>query len=271
VPLAFGSDTGGSVRVPAAFCGIFGLRLTPRDPWIAEGGFPLSPTLDTAGWFTRSAADMRIAITALVQGNKGRAGLKGVYFGAFDDKMDSELRQSCQSLVTTLTLGRAEPFVNALASASEGIVRHYSAIVGSEAWGIHKDWLDRYRDQYDPIVWRRIDSGRHWSAADIDAAHRQLKHIQSLFADLFQDYDFLAMPATPIVAPLNGPLSDDLRTLLLQFTAPGSFSGRPILTVPVRLKNGLSGGMQFIYRSPEDATPLRILELLESLSPPEHP
>jgi len=65
VPLALGSDTGGSVRVPAAFCGLFGFRLTPRDAWIRDA-FPLAPSFDTAGWFTASAEDMRLTIGALV-------------------------------------------------------------------------------------------------------------------------------------------------------------------------------------------------------------
>ena len=57
-PLALGSDTGGSVRVPAAFCGVFGFRLMPRDPWLSDA-VALAPSYDTAGWFTANAADMR--------------------------------------------------------------------------------------------------------------------------------------------------------------------------------------------------------------------
>ena len=65
VPLAVGTDTGGSVRVPAAFCGLYGFRLTPRDDFIRDA-MPLSPSLDTAGWFTANAGDMLTAWEALV-------------------------------------------------------------------------------------------------------------------------------------------------------------------------------------------------------------
>ena len=65
VPFAVGTDTGGSIRVPAAFCGIFGYRGTPGDALISDA-VPLSPRFDTAGWFTRSAADMRSVMDALV-------------------------------------------------------------------------------------------------------------------------------------------------------------------------------------------------------------
>jgi Asp-tRNA(Asn)/Glu-tRNA(Gln) amidotransferase A subunit family amidase len=57
VPLAFGTDTGGSIRVPAAFCGIVGLRIPPND-WAEEGCFPLSPSFDTVGWFTSTLPEM---------------------------------------------------------------------------------------------------------------------------------------------------------------------------------------------------------------------
>ncbi|MCZ6675560.1 MAG: amidase [Verrucomicrobia bacterium] len=67
VPLASGSDTGGSVRVPAAYNGLYGLRVTPDHPWSKDGCFPLSPSLDTAGWFTRTADDIEITIDALFQ------------------------------------------------------------------------------------------------------------------------------------------------------------------------------------------------------------
>ena len=57
VPLAFGTDTAGSIRVPAAFCGLFGFRMTPHHPWIADA-FPLAPSFDTAGWFTANAGEV---------------------------------------------------------------------------------------------------------------------------------------------------------------------------------------------------------------------
>ena len=67
-PLAIGTDTGGSVRVPAALCGLYGFRLTPDDELIRDA-FPLAPTMDTAGWFTANAKDMLTVWRATVGGN----------------------------------------------------------------------------------------------------------------------------------------------------------------------------------------------------------
>src|SRR6478735_11410931 len=81
-PLATGTDTGGSVRVPAAWCGLYGFRLTPGDPLITDA-FPLAPTMDTAGWFTANATDLLTAIQALVgPSSPAKRPLKGCYVNA---------------------------------------------------------------------------------------------------------------------------------------------------------------------------------------------
>ena len=73
VPFALGTDTGGSIRVPAAFCGLYGFRMTPRHPWIADG-YPLAESLDTPGFFTAHAGDLRVLLDALVPESVSAAG-----------------------------------------------------------------------------------------------------------------------------------------------------------------------------------------------------
>ncbi|MBC8010257.1 MAG: amidase, partial [Burkholderiales bacterium] len=84
VPLALGTDTGGSIRVPSAFCGLYGFRMTPHHPWIADG-FPLAESFDTPGFFTANASDLRTTLDALVPEfvpsslPSPRSSLKGAY------------------------------------------------------------------------------------------------------------------------------------------------------------------------------------------------
>src|SRR5690606_5516436 len=81
VPLALGTDTGGSIRLPAAFCGLYGLRLTPHHLWINDA-FPLAPDFDTPGWFTASASDLRLVNQALLGPPRDHPTLRGATLAA---------------------------------------------------------------------------------------------------------------------------------------------------------------------------------------------
>ena len=94
VPFAVGTDTGGSVRVPAAFCGIFGYRGTPGDAWISDA-VPLSPRFDTAGWFTQSAADMRSVLDALIGPPVAGKTPRGCYLDMPD--LEPQVAEACRS------------------------------------------------------------------------------------------------------------------------------------------------------------------------------
>ncbi len=98
VPFSIGTDTGGSVRVPAAFCGLYGFRLTPRDVFIADA-FPLAPTMDTAGWFTANAPDMLTSWQALAGGGSSgsESDSHGCYLpmSALLPDADEEVAQAC--------------------------------------------------------------------------------------------------------------------------------------------------------------------------------
>ena len=92
-PFAIGTDTAGSIRVPAAFCGLFGLRLTPHDPWIADA-FPLAPSYDTAGWFAATAADLRTAAGALLNLQASAQTPRGVYLEP--PRLESDVAAACR-------------------------------------------------------------------------------------------------------------------------------------------------------------------------------
>ena len=102
VPFATGSDTGGSVRLPAAFCGLFGFRGAPRDAWISDA-FPLAPSFDTAGWFTANAADMRLALSALVGMCKSARRPRGCYLEM--PNVDPDVAAACRAAADRFSVG----------------------------------------------------------------------------------------------------------------------------------------------------------------------
>ncbi len=287
VPLALGTDTGGSIRVPAAFCGLYGLRLTPNE-WSQEGCLPLSPSFDTAGWFTAAAPDMQTLIRLLLAPGAVAAGdtsspstaaskstarddpmppLHGILLDALEIPTDPLLAgayaEACRRLECELDPAVATEFV----AVCDGLAHAYSVLQSREAFAVHQKWLDRYRDAYGPAVWERIDRGRHWSAEELGAAEIARARVQTFFNLLFTRYDFAVLPAVPVTAPRGSDLTGDFRTRILTLTAPASMAALPVLTLPVFLEGGLSGGLQIIYRHPTSQVPLRLLETWRRFGP----
>jgi aspartyl-tRNA(Asn)/glutamyl-tRNA(Gln) amidotransferase subunit A len=243
VPFAIGTDTGGSTRVPAAFCGIFGFRGAPHSSHISDA-FPLAPSFDTAGWFTRTAWDMSTAIDALVGLRTSEREPRGCYLEV--PGLDPDVETACRAAAA----GLAEPADNGtkgeLLATFLASAEVYGVLAGTETWKIHKKWADRFKDRYGPLVQDRLERARTISRAQVAAvepSHASLKHAWSKF---FLTYDFLVMPATPFPALAKADFTLANRLRLLNLTAPASLVGLPVLTIPVPLPSGLSTGLQVI-------------------------
>jgi aspartyl-tRNA(Asn)/glutamyl-tRNA(Gln) amidotransferase subunit A len=258
-PLALGTDTGGSVRLPAAFCGLFGFRLAPRDKWVGDA-FPLAPSFDTAGWFTATAADMRTVIGALV----GLRTLRREPCGCFlampdlDPEVDTALRAATERFAPP-----AEPVVRK--DLMHGFARAldcYNVITALEAWEVHRPWAERYRDRYDPAVWQRLNRVHSFTAAQIADAQTDLVGLRLLWTQFFLTYDFLLLPASPCPALTRPECTPENRSRMLQLMAPASIGGLPVLTVPVALPSGLSTGLQIVVNHPQSPVINWVLEKL---------
>ncbi len=248
VPLAIGTDTGGSIRVPAAFCGIFGYRGIPGDPW-AQDAVPLAPSFDTAGWFTRSAGDMGTVFAALVRFGEAPRAPHGYFIEmpGMDPEVAGAYRAAAAGLADPADDRLARELVDAFGPAAEV----YGVLAGHETWKIQRKWADRYRSRYGPLLIDRLERARAVSPAQLAAVEPSLQAIRRAWSRYFLGHDFLIMPATPFAALARDGLTPANRLRMLSLTSPASLCGLPVLTVPFTLPSGLSSGLQVVFSPPK--------------------
>ena len=250
VPFATGTDTGGSIRVPAAFCGLYGMRTSSQHPWV-EDAFPLAPSFDTAGWFTGNAQDMHTIHRFLLSAIKLEREPRGCYldFEALGQTADPDvaiaLRAAAASYAPAADKTTAEHLRNGLSHSPET----YAVLQSAEAAQVHAPWLDSHREYYSPVVWDRLNRGRKWTIEKLDTAHARQAALKLLWTNFFLTYDFLILPATPFPALKKTECTQANRERLLALNAPASLGGLPVLTLPVTLPSGLTSGLQIIVNS----------------------
>ena len=245
VPFAIGSDTGGSVRLPAAFCGLFGFRLTPQDPFIADA-FPLAPSYDTAGWFTSTAPDMATVIQSLGSLPTAPRAPRGCYVEL--PGLDAEVADTCAKAAARIA-SRDKESRGAVLAALDQSVNTYNTIVADEAWAVHRDWSERFRNRYDPAIWERINRVHTVTEERRVAARQRSAAIKRMWGEYFRSYDFLLLPASPFAALTKSGCTPENRLRILTLTALASIGGCPVLTLPVALPSGMTTGLQVVVPS----------------------
>ena len=263
VPFALGTDTGGSIRLPAAWCGLYGLRTVPG--YLMDGCFPLAPSFDTVGWFTRTAEDMSHSIETWFgcpPAHTSSGSLRGGYLIP-ESLVDAPVLARLLEVVTRLQIRTAET-EELEALLPEGNVA-FNVEQSSEAFEIHRDWLEQYADYYDPAVKARILRGANWTESERSAAADLRRKVTYWFHQYFETNDFLVMPVCPRPSVPTETASGDLREKLLRLTAPASLAQLPALTVPIRLGGDETVGLQFIFKELDPSVPLRILELCKNI------
>ena len=276
--IAIGTDTGGSVRIPAAFNGIVGLKPTARRVPTA-GAFPLSFTLDSIGPLAATVQACADADAVMRGGETGPvvpAALGGLRIGVPRGRLFADTEPAVAQAFEA-TLGRLSAAGARIADIDiEDILEAMrlalaaAPIAAAEAAAIHADWLESRADAFDPRVLQRIRGGAGVTAPAYVRTLRRRAELVAMAAARLDGCDVLALPTVPMVAPLLAPLEADdaafARTNLLALRNPtvGNFLDLCGLSLPMRTE-GLPAGLMLMAPALHDARLLAVGQAVEAL------
>lgn len=272
---AIGSDTVGSIRAPAALCGVVGLKPTQRSV-PREGAIPLSITLDTIGPLARTVEDCAMvygAITGESHRTIPAVSLDGLRFAVPQTKvlesLDPQVAQAFDRACSLISKAHGsivdahfDYFTEIEAKNGCGVIEYVDAL----AW--HKDLLARRGHDYDPNVRGRVEKGATVAAADYAAMIERRKELMRAFDVDTRPYDALILPTVSIVAPTIDQCERDesnVRMKLLRNPSLFNFLDRPAITIPIHRKGDAPVGLMIVVERDQDWRLLGIARAMEAV------
>ena len=293
LPAATGSDTGGSIRIPAAICGIAGIK--PTYGRISRCGIvPLSWSLDHAGPMARSVEDCAILLRAMAGHDPKDATSSTLPVPDYREGLKREVRGLRAGLPSELFFTGLQPGVRSAVDQAievldemgvsmrkvdipglEDAVGISAGILGSEVVTYHQRWLRERPGDYPPETLTRLQANMFIPAVDYIKAQQGRARFIQRFHDAMEDLDVLVIPTTPITAPrideatvvIDGE-EQPTQSLLTLFTRPFDVTGMPAISVPCGFdERGLPVGLQIAGKPFDEATVLRVAYAYEQATP----
>ncbi|HEY2105034.1 MAG TPA: amidase [Candidatus Binataceae bacterium] len=261
---ALGSDTGGSVRVPASFCGLFGMRPT-HGVVSTLGMVPHVRSADTVGWFARDARTLRRVGEVLLRDAPAAQPPRRLVI--IDDPLviaQPEVRDALDPALRRV--GAMVGAAHHVVLAPQGLDRWrdaYATITGYEAWSSHGQWIEEVRPKFGPAIAPRYQAAARVTREDYNAALRVREDARARLEAVLTPGTVACMPATPFVAPPRERAdAPEHRGALLALTCIASLCAVPQLGIPAATIAGCPIGLALI--GPRNCD-LMLLELAERL------
>ena len=267
VDFALGSDTGGSVRAPASFCGIYGMRPTHGRIPLA-GACPLAASFDTAGWFARDAALLErvgrvLLADAVAAPQPAQLLLAQDAFALAGEAVTKALQPALERLAALL--GTPRP----VTVASEGLPQWFEVfrvLQGAEVWAQHGAWVTRVKPALGPGVRQRMQWAATVTASDAAPARQQREEITRRMHALLDGNAVLVLPTLPGIAPFrNAPpaASEEFRARALSLLCIAGIARLPQVSLPLAKLDGCPLGLSIIAASGNDTMLLELARRLE--------
>jgi amidase len=247
VDTALGSDTGGSVRIPAAVCGIYGIR--PSHGRVSlEGVMPLAPSFDTVGWFAREPSVMaRLGAILLGEDTGPVAGGVARIADAF-----AIAEPSVQAVLEALAQ-RIEKLLGRRPAVEIGGLDDWMAVMrklqAREIWSVHGQWIEKTRPRFGPEVAARFQWARGVASQPADDGKARRAAFAKRMEKILQETGLLLLPTAPDIAPLRGlegASSQSFRDRTFRLTCIAGLAGLPQLNLPAGRVSGCPVGLSVI-------------------------
>ena len=262
---ALGTDTGGSIRIPASLCGVVGLKPT-FDKVSAKGVIPLVPSLDHVGPLARDVATVAMLYEVLsgerVKWDSGRMFRVGIVRDYFFDALDPEIAASVENTIQKCSALGWD--VREIKLPTRPDFDLYSTLGGYEVYLVHRHWLETCPEKYQPLTRERLalvaKIPREKYEAALSEAKRQRKEVQRVF----ENVDVLLSPTVPIQTPrIAAAMTDGFRPLLRN-TSPFNMWGLPAISIPCgKTKAGMPIGLQLAAAKYQESLLLSAAAALE--------
>jgi len=262
VDIGLGTDTGGSIRVPASYNGLFGIR-TSHGLISSEQMVPLAPLFDTVGWLTRDAKTLAQVGEVLLP-----------------DKLPRQFERSSLRVALLLPFQsgalwtpahqawlKAQPMLQNFKPVilnSDWLTRAsqcFRTLQGRSIWQTHGEWISSNQPRFAPDIHSRFQWCATLTEADQTAAEIERASLQADIDGWFSDVDLILLPTTPGAAPLLGTDAswmDTYRSQLMGLTAPAGLAGLPQVHLPVLTDQGAPFGVSLLGRRGDDKALLQL-------------
>ncbi|WP_405475954.1 amidase [Streptomyces sp. NBC_00009] len=246
--IGLGTDTGGSIRIPSSYQGLYGIR--PSHGAVSTAGLlPLAPSFDTVGWIARDAGTLRAAGRVLLPRRSHGPAPSGVVLAQeIIDVASPEVAASVRRAVADWRAAGL-PRIRTLrfdTAVLPGWVRAFQTKQGVEAWRQWGPWVSRHWDSLNPDVRSRFETASTYTPDDLAAAEAVLREARARVDDLLGD-QILILPSASSVAPtraeaaLGGPVIEQTRAQTFRLTCLAGLSGRCAVSIPVRSRTAPVG------------------------------
>lgn len=261
--IAIGSDTNGSIRVPASFCGLVGLRTT-HGRISMQGAMPLAPSFDTFGWFARDIATYAAVGDVLLGADSHEVPLaRSVRIAEMETLLFGQEERTAYGAMLRRVLERFERPAGflALPCPTGELFEHFKEIQAHEAWQAHGAFLSRRERGLGPGVRERFAYARSVSAATAEAAHRFRRDVIADFTALMDPDMVVVLPSAPSAAPLKiatQPEFDAYREKAAPLTCLAGMLGWPQITLPLGEVHGAPFGISLLGPPGSDRQLIRL-------------